>query len=121
MARRIVIWALLTFAVASACAPPGGAPPPDAALIEARLAQPYGAKVFNLRCASCHGEVGNAPGYPVVMGPGALQGFADQESLCEYIAAYMPPGSSRLAREDAQATCDYLGRIARVPRRGGGP
>jgi mono/diheme cytochrome c family protein len=70
--------------------------------------------VFNLRCASCHGERGNAPGAPAVMGPGTLRGFADTASLCEYIASSMPPGHERLDARDARDTCDYVARVGRL-------
>ncbi len=110
---RSVGLVLVAASVLITCTPLMPPPPSDRALIAGRVATPRGAKIFNLRCASCHGERGNAPGVAAVMGPGALRRFADTESLCAFIASRMPPGARRLETRDAKAVCAYVAAVSR--------
>lgn len=86
-------------------------------LIAARTAVPDGTKVFNLYCASCHGEHGVAPGVVPVMGPGALRSsFGTGLDLLRYLEATMPPGPSAqdLSPADYVAVTEYLLRVQGV-------
>ncbi len=97
-----------------ACQAGGSAPPSDAAIVRARLAEPDGMRVFALHCASCHGESGNAPGAPPVMGPGALSRFQGQSDLYAFVAPRMPP-KAPLPEADARAVSHYLAIVAGWP------
>jgi mono/diheme cytochrome c family protein len=102
-----------------ACAGAGAGRPSDAALSAARRAAPAGAKVFALRCGSCHGENGVAPGTPPVMGSRALRprpGLENGRDLLRRLKATMPPGDDAGSLTDAEylAVTEYLLRVQRL-------
>jgi mono/diheme cytochrome c family protein len=115
----ILVAALLVFGCAHSLPRPS-----DASVAAARKAVPRGARIFNLYCAHCHGEEGNAPGIPPVMGPGALRAMPGRETALElfrYNEARMPPGgraASGLDRSDYWAVTEYLVRVAQRPLSG---
>lgn len=98
-----------------------GAAPPRAEvttrLADARLAAPEGARAYNLHCASCHGERGEAPGQSALFTDPTLgERFATGLELLEFLEARMPPGARResLTRADYLAVTEYLLRARGV-------
>jgi len=108
---RLVL--VLIAAGLAACAPAASPPPDDAVLVRARLVEPGGARVFALYCASCHGETGNAPGTPAVMGPRALDDFDSEPGLRGFVSRRMPPRGT-LEPDEVSAVSRYLWRVARL-------
>ena len=108
MVKRGLCLAALLFAGCQTVTSP---PPSDAALVRARLAEPDGMRVFALRCASCHGETGNAPGAPPVMGPGTLARFERVADLQAFVAQRMPPDDP-VSEDDARVVSRYLAAVA---------
>jgi len=97
--------------VALGCGSASSAGPSNANLARARKAWPEGARAYNLHCASCHGERGNAPGVVPVMGPRALQGLREVAELEAYVAKEMPLPKRKqgsLSRAEYAAIARYL-------------
>jgi len=89
--------------------------PSDAALIRARRAEPDGTRMFNIHCASCHGELGNAPGIVSILGAKALTGFGDERELFDYTHTEMPPDgkAENLSEDEHWAVVRYMIRASR--------
>lgn len=96
-----------------------GPGPSDDALIRARRAEPEGTRMFNIHCASCHGELGNAPGVVRVLGPSALSRFDDARELFEYTSVEMPPEgkAANLSKEEHWAVARYMMQASRPTSR----
>lgn len=82
-----------TAALAVACSTHPRGAPSTPHLAEARLATPEGGRAYNLYCASCHGERGEAPDRSSLFeGPSLGGRFATGLELLEYVERRMPPG-----------------------------
>lgn len=109
-----------TALVLAACGRGSGGGPSDAQISAARRAVPAGAKVFALYCSSCHGEHGDAPMAPAVLGEGALN-RPELESvggLHQYLKRSMPPGDAAgsLSDEQYRAVAEYMRRVQSTRR-----
>lgn len=69
----------------------GGASSGAGGVEQARAKAPDGAKLFDDKCADCHGSKGQGSfGTPGTMGSGTLSKFANAKELYDYVHVQMP-------------------------------
>jgi mono/diheme cytochrome c family protein len=79
-----VMFASLGFVACGGSATGGG-------IETARTKAPEGAKLFDAKCADCHGSTGKGSfGTPGTMGSGTLSKFATAKDLFDYVHVQMP-------------------------------
>lgn len=97
MRGRIAIGAALALGAAALAAPPKKAE-------KAAAPSQDGAKLFALKCASCHGPKGEGAS----IYPKALAGALSVEKLAGYLEKSMPPGSKHVSPSEAKAIAGFM-------------